>query len=365
MDNLSSLSWRGRKPVLGTVDTARLREMAARAETLVLDLAVENALLQSIVASARELGVAVWGWVEVGRDPVAASAHPEWMHAPQHHEWLQAFPDYRAQGGTHPALVSDWICVNNRAAFEYALERVKTLVQNAPALDGLLLNDIQGPPAGCGCGNILCRSWDNSPGDKIAPTPYTNPDILFSEVFWRACADALAAHPEKPIPRNDVVPILCGECEIGITMGAAFSPDTELGNCRGILCSSVCSLHYWPAMVRAFSPERDGPASVGMLTPYRLFDRDLPLYGPPAAWIQASLAHYHACEPTARLTAVIQGWNVTAEEIEAQTAQAIAGAADGLLILEEPLDQSYRPLPLPPGYVPAVPPAMCGHANGS
>lgn len=365
MSDLSELNWCGRKPARATINTIRLREMAERAETLVLDLAAESALLHLTAAAAREHGVDVWGWIEVGRDPAAAGAHPDWMHAPQHHEWLQAFPDYRAQGGRHPALVSDWICVNNRKAFDYALKRVQTLVQAAPPLDGVLLNDIQGPPAGCGCGNILCRSWDNSPGDKIAPTPYTNPDLFFSEVFWRACADALAGHPEKPLPRERVVPILCGECEIGIPMGAAFSPDGVLNNCRGIDCSNVCSLHYWPAMVRAFAPERGGPSAVGLLTPYKLFGRDLSLYGSTAAWVQASLTHYHSCEPTARLTAVIQGWEVTAEELEAQTAQAVAGHADGLLILEEPLDQSYHPLPLPPGYVPAVPPSLCGHTNGS
>jgi len=148
-------------------------------------------------------------------------------------------------------------------------------------------------------------------------------------------------------------------------MGAAFSPDGVLNNCRGIDCSNVCSLHYWPAMVRAFAPRRGGPSAVGLLTPYKLFGRALSLYGSTAAWVQASLTHYHSCEPTARLTAVIQGWDVTAEELEAQAAQAIAGHADGLLILEELLEQSYHPIPLPPGYVPAVPPSMCGHTNGS
>jgi hypothetical protein len=182
-------------------------------------------------------------------------------------------------------------------------------------------------------------------------------------VFWRACKKAVAVIPECAVHPDRIVPILCGECEIGIPMGNVFSPDGLLNNCRGIDCSTVCSLHYWPAMVRAFAPENDGPASVGMLTPYKLFGRDLPLYGEPAAWVAATLAHYHSCEPTANLTAVVQGWDVTDVELAAQIEQALAGGATGVLTLEEALDQSYHPVPLPAGYVPAVPPAMCGHSG--
>lgn len=354
-------NWIGTKLAVGAATADRLRGLAARQEAVVLDLAADGAALTAAIAAARAAGVKVWGWIETARDPAAAAAHPEWMHAPQHHEWLQAFPDFKAQGGAHPAVVSDWICVNNRAAFDYALARVVSLVQSAPPLDGLLLNDIQGPPAGCGCGNILCRSWDNSPGEKVAPTPYVTPDVYFSQVFWRACADALAASPERNLSPAQVVPILCGECELGIQMGPAFSPDDALGSCNGIRCGDVCASTYWPGMVRAFARERNGPDRIGLLTPYKLFGRDASLYGETAGWVAASLAHYRSIDPSARLTAVIQGWDVDAGEIEAQRIRAAEGGAGGLLVMEEPLDQSYRPLPLPEGYLPTVPPIMCGY----
>ncbi len=361
MSRSAGFTWFGRKLAAGDLTTERLGEFARQGEVVVLDLAADESTLREACAAARAAGVAIWGWIEVARDPAATASHPEWMHAPQHHEWLQAFPDYRAQGGAHPAVVADWICVNNRAAFEYAHARVCSLVQAAPPLDGLLLNDIQGPPAGCGCGNILCRSWDNSPGDKIAPTPYVMPDVYFSQVFWRACAESLSKLPTHPLSIDRVVPILCGECEIGIPMGKVFSPDDLLNNCRGINCSNVCSLHYWPGMVRAFAQDRGGPAAVGLLTPYKLFGRDMPLYGDTAAWVGASQTHYHTCDPVANLIAVIQGWDVSEDELSAQVAQAAENGAKGVLALEEPLDQSYHPLPLPPGYIPSVPPIMCGH----
>jgi tetratricopeptide (TPR) repeat protein len=208
-------------------DQATNQLMIAFYKSLMAGKRKDNALL-TVKGQPDRRQPRYWAAFQVAGDtePLHPPANPLLKAGPQQNK--KPLPKKRAQGGRHPALVSDWICVNNRAAFDYALKRVHTMVQAAPHLDGLLLNDIQGPPAGCGSGNILCRSWDNSPGDKIAPTPYANPDVFFSEAFWRACADALAGPPEKPLPRECVVPILCGECAIGIFLGDAFNPDDVL-----------------------------------------------------------------------------------------------------------------------------------------
>ncbi len=356
MAGRSILTFRARKIPAATATRSRLRQIQSRSEAVVMDLAAEHETLHKACETARSLGLPVWGWIEVGRDEAAAQAHPEWMHLPQHPEWLDAFPDWTAAGGGLLALVAPWICVNNRAAFAYALARVEALVRAAPPLDGLFLNDIQGPPAGCGCGNVLCRSWDNSPGEKVAPTPYETPDVFFSQVFRRACADALA--DALPIP--GVIPIICGECEIGVQIGGVESPDQQRGTCRGITCSRPCAQVYWPGLVRALAADAGGTASVGLLTPYKLFDRDVPLYGGTAAWVGGLVAHYREYDPAARITAVVQGWDVTPEELGAQIEEAAENGAAGILILEEPLDQSWWPVAPPADYVPIVPPVMCG-----
>lgn len=359
MTGRPTLEWRARKIPVEEATKSRLRQSALRGEAVVFDLAAETEILRAASERARSVGVAVWGWIEVGRDEAAASAHPDWMHLPQHHEWLDAFPDWTSRGGGHKALVAPWICVNNRAVFDYALARVLALTAAAPLLDGLLLNDIQGPPAGCGCGNVLCRSWDNSPGEKIAPTPYADPDVFFPQVFWRACAEALAAAPANALPKSRIFPIICGECEVGITMGGVDSPDELRGTCRGIPCSRPCALVYWPGLVRSLAAQ-GGPERVGLLTPYKLFDRDTPLYGETAAWVGASVAHYREYDPAANLFAVVQGWEVTSDELADQIEQAAANGVAGTLVLEEPLEQSWWPVEPPEGYIPISPPALCG-----
>ncbi len=340
---------------------SHLREMKERNERLIVDLEATPEALERISSLALQTGVELWGWIEVARDVVAAKNHPDWMHAPQHHEWLEAFPEWRPNGGKHPALVYPWVCVNNRATFEYELERVARLVSEAPPLNGLFLNDIQGAPAGCGCGNILCRSWDNSPGDKIALTPYSNPDVFFSMAFWKACQTALAQLPEKAISEQNLIPILCGECELGVLIGEVFSPDDSLGGCRGIPCAGVCAHSYWPGMVKAFSKQEGGPERVGLLTPYKLFGRDGPLFGETASWVAGLTQHYLSFDSKAQLIAVVQGWDVSENELQDQLEMAKKGGAIGTLILEEALDQSWEPALPPPEYVPTVPPSMCKH----
>ena len=355
------MSWTGRKASPQRLSFAEMSGMKERNERLIVDLDAPQEALNDIFRLASETGVELWGWIEIARDVEAAAAHPEWMHAPQHHEWLDAFPDWRPGGGKHPALVFPWVCVNNRETFDYELARVVDLVSKAPPLSGLFLNDIQGAPAGCGCGNILCRSWDNSPGEKIAPTPYSNPDVFFSKAFWLACKSALSALSEKSISPGNLIPILCGECELGVQIGEVFSPDDLLGGCRGIPCAGVCAHSYWPGMVRAFAQTEGGPETIGLLTPYKLFGRDSPIYGESAGWVAGLTQHYLEFDSAAHIIAVVQGWDVTEAQIEAQIGMAKKGGATGTLVIETKLDQSWEPAHPPADYVPTVPPSMCKH----
>lgn len=130
------------------------------------------------------------------------------------------------------------------------------------------------------------------------------------------------------------VPILCVESE------------------EDALCPRSCPTDYLAGLARAL--ER-GPR-VGLLTPCKLFGRDTPRYGEPAVWVRHVVSHYLSLAPQTSLFAAVQGWDITAEERAVQVAQAQAGGAQGIMILESAIDQSWRPVLPPPGYFPRYAP---------
>ncbi len=221
-----------------------------------------------------------------------------------------------------------WVCVNNRAVFDYEAARVSRILASSPRLDGLFLCDIQGPPMGCGCGNPLCRSWDNSPGEKIAPAPYKHPDVYFSKVF----VDAV----ERAHPDLTVIPVLCEECENGIDVGPAANPDLT-GPCHEIPCAHPCSLDYYPGLLRALS----GSRPIGLLSFYRLFRRSGSEYGAEASWIAHILRRVHQSAPTQPVIAVLQGWSGSRAQRAIQNQRALEGGAGGYLMAMTYVKQSW------------------------
>lgn len=317
------------------VRQARALGCAAIAWTLGEDAASESAAR----AATRAAGLAAHGWLQVARDPEAACAHPEWMHAPQHHEWLRHFPDFRHG---HPALVAPYIGLNTRAAAEHALARAARIIDGAPWADLVWLGDIQGPPMGCGCGNPCCRSWDNAPGPKLAPTAYDNPELLFPREFFAALASAL--------PGRVLVPVLCPECERFLDLEGVGDPDGPDGTdlCQGVPCVP-CTQQFWPDLLRAF---RGAVPTVGLLLLNDALGKDHPVFGPPRAWSRLAYRHYSAlgddtAGPRAALIACI----------EPEDAAAFPG--DALILTNAPQD-AWPAVP-PPGYIPEVPPIQCGY----
>lgn len=280
------------------------------------------------VGLAKQQGLRNEGWLQVARDPQAALAHPEWMHCPQHHEWLRLFPDYT---GGHPALVSHYIGLNTVDAFQYGQRRVAGFAQANGWLTRLWLADIQGAPMGCGCGNPCCRSWDNAPGAKLAPTPYEHPTLLFPLEFYKTLRATLGS--------VEIVPILCPECERGITLDGVADPDGPEGTnlCQGIPCVRPCALDYFPALSQAFRHE----TQTGLLLMSDALGKNHPIFGEPRAWAKRSHRHYGLdflpC-------------------VEPEDANAFEQC---LILTDAP--QDCFPVAPPVGYVPEIPPILCGY----
>lgn len=287
---------------------------------------------EAAMDAALHAGLQNHGWIQVARDPIAAEEHPEWMHAPQHHEWLRRFPQFKGQ---HPALVAPYIGLNTVEALAYALHKTQEILQESLGLAQVWVADLQGPPMGCGCGNPCCRSWDNAPGEKVAQSAYENPELLFPlEVFKRLRA-SLSELSTPPL----LVPVLCPECERGVALSGVEDPDGPGGTdlCQGIPCVRPCALDYWPRLLQSFRRES---RRVGLLLAAESLKKDHPVYG-PVGWPKLAHRHYGS------------------DLIPCVEREDGSSFEECLILMDAP--QDCWPVEPPEGYLPALPPILCDY----
>ena len=91
--------------------------------------------------------------------------------------------------------------------------------------------------------------------------------------------------------------------------------------------------------------------TLGILAPYRAFQRDEPRYGPTAGWVKHAVASFAemppqrkgTAVPPERLVTVLQGWDVTAAQRQAQIDRAREAGARGYVMSEMKIDQAWEP----------------------
>lgn len=283
-------------------------------------------------------------WIEVARNRALADAHPRWMAAlGVHDDWRQRFP------GT-PAPVKDqevakaypWVPIGYREAYDAHLARIRDLLQRATGpYRGLLLNDLQGGPSACGCGNLQCR-WALDYGVPSTATKLTGEDVAV-----RFLADVRALAPGK-----EVVPIWMTECE-DIDLPAKLrdgAPSTGL-------CGSVpCAANTCPKVfARQWSPlVSDGDSAVGLLVLQQTLGRTGSLYA-MSPWVPQAVEYADTIParlggkvlPHERLWLVLQGHDVPAEAQAAARAAALQTGPAAILVALARLDQSYEPRVMP------------------
>ena len=128
--------------------------------------------------------------------------------------------------------------------------------------------------------------------------------------------------------------MLCEECENGLDVGKAKTPDALSGACHGIPCLHPCALDYYPGLIRSIS----SPTPVALLTLVKSLKRDRHEYGGPAAWVSAVVERYHQYAPDQNLFTVIENNELTSAAIK----QAELSGASGYLVAIKPIDQSWK-----------------------
>jgi len=308
---------------------------AAGTDTIVLALhdAMPDAAVRAAAEAVRSAGLRLGYWLEVGRCPELADRHPQWLASLQgHDEWRRQFPELGAAAAGQVVKVWPWLPVAYAEAFAAHRDRIAGQLAALPSAEFVFLNDLQGPPAACGCGNTLCRwATDYTLGGR-APARTATPLGADAASKFVAAVRQMAKHSE-------VIPVWVTECEEADTVAD--------GACCGVGCyHGAC----WREFDRQWMALRASGGRTALLLPYVAFGRDLPRYRDPAGWVAFAIEHLrtrmhdrHRVEvPPESLLAVLQGWGAAAP-VAVQRARAAEAGVTRTLLAQDPIDQSWSP----------------------
>jgi hypothetical protein len=294
--------------------------------------------LATAEATAASQGLELYLWIEVARNPALADAHPRWMSSlGSHNDWQKRFPKTKPPGKGEVAKAWPWVPVWYREAFDAHLRRIDDLLKHAPdGYRGILLNEVQGGPSSCGCGNLQCR-WATD-----YQVPATGTRIPGNEAPAKFTTEV-----RKRAPNKDVIPIWTTECE-----DEDLPADQRHGKPSTGLCGTVgCAVGLCPKdftkQWSALPDTHTGP--VGLLGLHREFERGSGLYGSDAGWLTNAVAYLDSVPPANRgkalsrdrLWLVIQGKDAAEESAARQIAKQLGAATT--IVARTRIDQSFEP----------------------
>lgn len=249
--------------------TARLRELKASGTNTVvfkLETSDEEAkrAVRTATVNAKNAGLPFAYWVEVARSRELADSHPEWMASLQtHEEWRRFFPDTPQPKADEVAKTYPWVPILSREPYQAQRRRVVALLADLPQAKLIFLNDLQGAPSACGCGNPLCR-WTSDYGKRRTTVPLGDD-----------AAALFIATIRNASPKSEVIPVWTTECE--------HHDGHPEGLCAGVGCfDGIC----WKAYTRQLMPVAVTCKHIGVLATYKQFQRDDARYGvDEASWV--------------------------------------------------------------------------------
>ena len=290
---------------------------------------IEQAAAEQVRGSPFDL----YYWIEVARCPELADQRPKWMASQQTHpKWRRLFPDTAVPNKDEVVKTYPWVSILSRETFTAQLLRVQKLLTDLPRPAGVFLNDLQGAPSACGCGNILCR-WTSDYGKRRTTIPL-NEDAAASFV----------AAVRKSLPNSKVFPVWTTECE--------QHDGAKDGACAGVGCfEGIC----WQSYTAQLAPLEQTCSQLGVLLPYREFGRDLQIYGQQAGWIRHAVQSFDTMPrkygrpsvESSRLITILQGWDVDESQIANQVRIATESAVAGYVVAYTKIDQSWEPRLVP------------------
>jgi hypothetical protein len=269
-----------------------------------------------------------------------ATDHPKWVASlGMHNDWQRRFPDMRLPEKGEVAKAFPWVPITYREAYDAHLDRVKELLTKKAASPymGVLLNDLQGGPASCGCGNLQCR-WATDYHVPSTATKFEADDI----------AANFSADVRKLAPGKMVVPVWATECE-DIDLPAKLAPGGKsTGLSGGVPCANATCPKVFTKQLAAMCTGYDGP--VGVLALQQELKRDA-AHGHPGSFAPRAVNYLDTVPPKngggtiahERLWLVIQGHGLSPQEQTASRKAALKLGTGGVFQSLVGIEQSFDP----------------------
>jgi hypothetical protein len=324
-----------------TLENARKwRAEGFRTLVAVLDEAYQPAVYQRASRDASDAGTDLYYWIEVARNRRLADAHPQWLASlGMHDDWRRDFPRLRKTEPQEVVKAYPWVPIGYRGAFDAHLERVRNLLKRVPpAYRGVLVNDLQGGPSSCGCGNLQCR-WALDYHVPKTAEALAGDDVA---ARWLARVKSLAGDKQ-------VIPVWTTECE-----ELDLARDKRAGAASSGLCGDVgCATSTCPKVFskqwRALVENQPGP--IGVLLTEKQLERQGSLYGPAGAWIAQGIEYLDRVPPMhgapavghERLWLVVEGDESGGEAEVARRAVAAKSGAAMVVVARTRIDQTFEP----------------------
>ena len=307
---------------------------------LVLSEAFDADVYQQAASHLQAEKLDLYYWIEVARNPTLADEHPDWMASlGLHQDWHERFPQVPLPAANEVAKAYPWVPIGYATAYAAHLARVAALLARVPDdYQGLLLNDLQGGPASCGCGNLQCR-WALDYG-----VPETAKKLEGDDVAARFVREVAALAPNK-----EIIPVWMTECEDKDLPADLLGDAISTGYCGSVPCAQGRCPQEFTAQWQALSSGSETP--IALLATHKELARDGSGYGRPAGWIRHVALYLdrvlerQSAAPVShqRLWMVVQGEALTSDAEAAVRRAAERTHAGAVLVAMVRLDQSYEP----------------------
>ena len=316
----------------GQLETVNFEFMRAFGySTVVIAPSVDSggmAAFQASIEKIEEAELELALWIEVGRDPKLAEAHPEWMASIQGHpEWRRFYPDFPKLSKGQTVKVFPWVPIAYEEAFAAQLEKVDRILQRWPGIQTVFLNDLQAAPSACGCGHPLCR-WTTDYGPVKTATP-------LKADFAAKFVDAVRARREG----MEVIPVWATECEAG----------DKPGLCAGVGCYNGACWREWTAQLE---PLAESNSRVGALLLAETFQRTDFVDGSEKPWLSEIVQAFQSKPEKSqrksggadRLVAVIEGWTPAMMELVPKRLEQLRSAGvPSFVVAHTLIEQGWEP----------------------